>query len=320
MQNGTEFLTLFQRCQAAKRILIVGDGKPDGDSLGSSSGMLNWLLREGKEVAAFCAAPIPSAFSYLDGIHLYSSDPNLFRQPWDVIMTFDSGDPRRCGIEQLLPLLPPGYLLVDIDHHTTNTRFGHLNLVYPEACSTAEVVFRFLESNHVMLDAKIATSLLTGIFTDTMTFSNAATTSQGIEAASKLCAAGARQNEILRKLFKNKSIEGLKLWGLAFSRLQHHAKYDLAFTYFLKKDLEGASEDAVEGVINFLNATCGAVDTFMVLKEQSDGKVKGSFRSAKRDISKMARFFGGGGHKKAAGFTVEGSLETENGHIFLTTK
>lgn len=304
-----EFLELYRWIREAKRILLVADGKPDGDSLGSSSGMLNWLAREGKDISAFCASAIPSAFSYLDNIHRFTNDPAVFKEQFDLIITFDAGDLRHCGIDQILPNAPSGYKLVDIDHHATNARYGDLNLVFTDACSTAEVVYRFLSANRITLDGKIATSLLTGIFTDTMTFANAATTTEGMEAASALCAAGARKTEILNKLFKNRSIDGLKLWGLALSRLKHQEALNLVSTYFLQADIPPGQEEAVEGISNFLNATCGNADTILVLRELPGGYIKGSFRSAKRDISRIAKLLGGGGHKKAAGFTVRGKLE-----------
>lgn len=315
-----EFVTLARLVQQSKRILLVADGKPDGDSLGSSSGMLNWLLREGKDASAFCAAAIPNAFSYLDNIHRYTNDPAIFKQAFDLIMTFDAGDLRHCGIDQILPSAPAGYTLVDIDHHATNARYGDVNLVFTDACSTAEVVYRFLVANQIFIDDKIATSLLTGIFTDTSTFANAATTVEGIEAASALCAAGARKTEILNKLFKNRSLDGLKLWGLALSRLKEQKELNLVSTYFLQADIPPGQEEAVEGITNFLNATCGQTDTILVLRELPDGHIKGSFRSAKRDISRLAKALGGGGHKKAAGFTVRGKLqETANGVRVIKT-
>ena len=226
-----------------------------------------------------------------------------------MIITFDAGDLRHCGIEGLLPQTPAGFTLVNIDHHATNARYGDLNLVYTDACSTCEVVYRFLASQQAALDPAISTSLLTGILTDTSSFSNSATTSPGMDAAAVLTAAGARTNEIYHHLLQNKTVEGLKLWGLALSRLKLHPTHNLATTYFFAKDLIGVNEEAIEGVSNFLNLTCSEADTMLVLRETSDGKIRGSMRSAKRDISKLAKLLGGGGHKKAAGFTINGKLE-----------
>lgn len=314
MHSLPEFNRLHALVRNAKKILLVADGSPDGDSLGSSSGFLNWLLREGKTAQAFCAAPIPRSFSFLNGIHLFRNDAATFKEEWDLIITFDAGDLRHCGVEQLLPQIKTPYTLVNIDHHATNARYGQLNLVYTDACSTCEVVYRFLTAEEIALDPAIATSLLTGVLTDTSSFSNAATTSPGMDAASVLTAAGARTNEIYHHILQNKTVDGLRLWGLALSRLKYNKTYNMVTTYFFAKDLEGAPEEAVEGVSNFLNASCGEADTMLVLREFSNGTIKGSMRSAKRDISKVAKLLGGGGHKKAAGFTINGHLEeTENG-------
>ena len=314
MHSLPEFNRLHALVRNAKKILLVADGSPDGDSLGSSSGFLNWLLREGKTAQAFCAAPIPRSFSFLNGIHLFRNDAATFKEEWDLIITFDAGDLRHCGVEQLLPQIKTPYTLVNIDHHATNARYGQLNLVYTDACSTCEVVYRFLTAEEIPLDPAIATSLLTGVLTDTSSFSNAATTSPGMDAASVLTAAGARTNEIYHHILQNKTVDGLRLWGLALSRLKYNKTYNMVTTYFFAKDLEGAPEEAVEGVSNFLNASCGEADTMLVLREFSNGTIKGSMRSAKRDISKVAKLLGGGGHKKAAGFTINGHLEeTENG-------
>lgn len=307
----TKILPLIQK---AERILLISDGRPDGDSIGSSSGMLNWLLSEGKDVTAFCAEPIPRNLRYLDNVHRFTNDPRTFDQAYDLIMTFDAGDLRHCGIEELLPKAPKTYTLVVFDHHNTNERFGDINAVFTEACSTCEVVYRFFEELNIAIDHKMATSLLTGINTDTGSFSNGGTTIKGMEAAVHLFRCGARHMDIVQNLIRNKSVEGLKLWGLALSRLQHNPKLDLVTTYFLLEDLTApGSEESVEGMSNFLGAACGGCDTILVLKEAPGGKIKGSMRSLNRDISKVAKLLGGGGHKKASGFMVNGKIEVKDG-------
>lgn len=300
--------------QVAERVLLVADGKPDGDSIGSSTAMYTWLKREGKPVEIFCANPIPSTLLYLDGAHDVTNDPGVFKQPFDLIITFDASDVRHAGIENLLPQLPLPYQLVVIDHHATNTRYGHLNAIWTDACSTAELVYQFFTLLGIEIDSKMATSLLTGILTDTSCFSNAGTTAPGMEAAGHLCALGARQPEILRQLVQNKSMPTLKLWGLALSRLHYNEELDLTSTYFLQEDLRtvpDADEESMEGLSNFLNATCGNSDAMLVLREMPHRMIKGSLRSVKRDISKLAKLLGGGGHKKAAGFTVAGRIAVD---------
>ena len=282
--------------------------------------MLTWLLDQKKDATGFCVAPILPAFGFLDNAYRFTDDQTIFDKPYDLILIFDAGDLKHGGIADLLPRTR-AYgntpLLANIDHHVTNQRYGHINAVFPEASSTCEVVYRFFEENKIAIDDRIATSLLAGILSDTSTFSNAATTVKSMEAASKLVSCGARFNEIVRHEFKNKSVDGMKIWGLALSRLQHNKTYDMAWTYLKREDLEGAKDNAVDGISNFLNAICGFADTVMVLHETDDGQVKGSMRSVKRDVSKVAQLLGGGGHKKAAAFAIPGRLTVENGRVSL---
>lgn len=313
MQNETHLYgRLHETLIRAKRILIVAHKKPDGDTLGSSSSFLTWLLREGKDVTAFCADAIPHPFRYLDNVHRYSHDPAIFEAQYDAVLVFDSGDLRYCGVADYMARLTPGYYLVNIDHHATNQHYGQMNIVCTDASSTAEVAYRFFETNKIAIDQKMATSILTGLLTDTGNFSNSGTTAGSMEAGSKMFASGARHRDIAAHLMNDKTISSLKLWGLALSRAQYNPKLDIISTYILKSD--SADETSIsEGLSNFLNAVAGQADTIMVLTEQGNGEVKGSLRSVKRDVSKLAQLMGGGGHKKAAGFTVKGKIELTPG-------
>jgi phosphoesterase RecJ-like protein len=303
------FGRLHEAIRSAKRILLVAHQKPDGDTLGSSSSVLNWLIREDKDVTVFCADVPPTAFRYIDNIHRYSNDPAVFDGQYDLVIVFDSGDLKYCGVADHMPRLVPGYFLANVDHHITNVHFGDLNIVLLDASSTAEVIHRFYEANQIHVDDRMATSLLTGLLTDTSSFSNAATNPVAVDAASKLLSAGARAHDIARHLLHDKSIDGLRLWGLVLSRLHHNKTDDVVSTYLLQKDTEHVPNDVIEGVSNFLSAVNADTDTVLFLRELPGGKVKGSFRSVSRDVSAIAKLIGGGGHKKAAGFTVEGRIE-----------
>lgn len=319
--NSLPFHELFDAVAKSQRILVVGDGRPDGDSLGSSSAFYLWLKREGKETAIFCVSPVPKNFRFLDAVNDQSDDAAIFDKPWDIVITFDTGSLKHCGILELLSHIPLSVsggskpLIVDIDHHNTNELFGSINLVDIKACSTCEVVYRFFEANGIILDDRMATSLLTGLCTDTSYFSNSGTNAKAMEAASACFASGARHMDILKNLVHNKSVSSLKLWGIALERLRHIPEYDMAITWFKCEDLDGipGSDEAVEGVSNFLNSACSGADVMMVLREKNDGLVKGSIRSLKRDISRLAQQFGGGGHKRASGFAVKGKIELING-------
>lgn len=312
------FSKIFNAIQKANRILLIADGKPDGDSIGTTLAFYHWLRREGKETTVFCSAAIPKNLQFLDLVHEFRRDPEIFNTAYDLIITFDAGSLRHCGVDLLVPKLPKGYTLAVFDHHATNDRFGHINAVFIDACATAEVVYRFFEEHRIAIDDRMATALLTGLIYDTSSFSNSGTTSKGVEAAGHLFSCGARQTDVLRYLVQNKSVDSLKLWGLALSRLHYNEELDVVSTYFLAEDLPTkASEEAVEGISNFLNASCGHADTMLVLRETTDGKIKGSLRSIKRDISKVAQLVGGGGHKKASGFMVQGKIEIREGRPYV---
>lgn len=308
------FGRIHETLRRAERVLLVSHKKPDGDTLGAGTALLNWLRREGKDAVPFCADQPSRAFRFLDNVHLYRSDPAVFAGRYDAVVVLDSGDLRYAGVHDHMPRLAPGYTLVNIDHHVTNERYGHLNAVLPDASSTCEVVWRFFGANGVAIDQRMATSLLTGLYTDTSNFSNAGTNPMSIQAASGLVACGARHQDILNHLLHDKSVDLLRVWGILLSRLRHHQGYDVISTYILESDVAGLSNEAVDGAANFLNGVAGGCDTILTLRELPHGQVKGSFRSVKRDISKLAKLLGGGGHRKAAGFTVPGRIaETPDG-------
>jgi bifunctional oligoribonuclease and PAP phosphatase NrnA len=315
MKDQAQFEKFNGMLKQAQRVLLIAHKKPDGDTLGASVSMLNYLVASGKRVVAFCATPVPEQYAYLPLIDRFTSDPTIFEEKYDLICVFDSGDLRYAGVADFVDGMRERPFIVNLDHHATNENFGDLNLLFIDASSTAEVVHRFYRANKIEIDASMATALLTGILTDTSNFINPATNATCIQAASNLMICGARIGEITSSLVRNKSIPGLQLWGRALERLRENRELGIASTLITQKDLaETGTEggEAVEGIANFLGATLD-VPAIMVLREMPGGEVKGSLRSATRDVSKIAKLLGGGGHKKAAGFTVKGKIVVKDG-------
>jgi len=298
----------------ANSVLLVAHRKPDGDAVGSTSAIVNWCAKEGIAVTPFCADPVPPHFMYLRGAERYATDPAEFTRGHDVVLVCDSGDLRYAGVAEHMSGMRHGPVVLNFDHHVTNELYGDINIVDPKASSASEIVYRFLRHIGAEIDQDIATCLLTGIFADTGNFSNPATTRGSMEAASYLLRRGARLHDIARNLLRNKSVGTLQLWGAVLSRLKYNEKMGVASTAIFNKDLGGVDSEQVEGVSNFLNAYLDA-KVIMVLKEMPDGTVRGSLRSADDvDVSEYAKVMGGGGHKKAAGFSVPGRIiETEDG-------
>lgn len=322
LTNDAMARMMHERLAAARRPVLVAHRKPDGDTLGAMMAVYNWLRDQGREAYAFCVDAPASAYAYFPRVRELQTSPETFKDPEiDLVAVFDAGDLQYAGIDAFVNAMPKRPTVLNFDHHVTNTRFGDLNLVLTTASSTAEVVHGFFTANGLEISRPLATCLMTGLLTDTSNFSNPATTVHSLEVASDLLLKGAPLQEITRRLMRNKPVDALKLWGLALERLRWDPEKSLASTALYQKDFveHPVDDEHVEGLSNFLNHLLDA-EVVLVLKETPDGKVKGSYRSANDvDVAELAKRHGGGGHKKAAGFTVTGKIvEAEHGWAVRT--
>ncbi len=304
---------IYQIILKSENIFVQGHARC-GDAIGSTLAMMHWLASLNKRYLAFSPEPIPEIFNFLPGVEEIVTDSNNFNlSNFDLLLILDCGDISRTGIaERIKQEKRTDAYLLNIDHHHTNDYFGDLNVVDTTAPATATLVHEFFQANNINLNKKIATCLLNGIFTDTSIFTNPATNQSALGQAADLLIAGASVNTIVYSLTKNKTIKSLKLWGRALERLQLNEKHQIAFTVLLQDDFRDFSElksEVVEGLANFMNSLSDA-KIVMILREESDGLIKGSLRTTEDncDVGKLAKFFGGGGHKKAAGFTIRGQI------------
>lgn len=309
---------IHQALLQAENILLISHKNPDGDTLSAACALMQYLRRADKPHAAFCATAINQNLTFLPQIEYFVSDPRIFQNHrFDTIVVFDSGDLLYAGVDEHLRSLAYSPTLINIDHHPTNEFYGRHNLVLPEAASTTEILYRFFKINNLKIDKYIATCLLTGIVTDTAHFSNPATSASALKIAAELLRLGANLNLIRGWTLKNKTLTGLKLWGRVLSRLRKNEKYDLAFTILTANDLKDYAlpNEEVEGLTNFLN-NLGEAKIVCLLKENEDGIIRVSLRASdpEIDVSQLAKSFGGGGHAKAAGFSVKGKLAEIEGH------
>lgn len=301
-----QFQAARQELAKASRALVVCHQRPDGDALGSSAAILNFLDTLGIGGVGFCVDPVPDQYGYLPGVERFTSDPAVFAdRSFDLLVVCDTGDLKHAGIAELVAASPRRQIVV-FDHHHTNERYGDVNVIDPQASSCAEVVYRFLNEVGAEIDGNLATCLLAGIFTDTDSFSNPATSDVALEAASDLLRRGANFQAVTARFVHDKSVGTLRLWGQILSRLKHHDELGIASTAVFEAD--GAEAAQIEGIANFLSAFLDA-KVVLVLKEVSGGLVKGSFRTVEDvDVSAVCKALGGGGHRKAAGFSVPGRI------------
>jgi phosphoesterase RecJ-like protein len=186
----------------------------------------------------------------------------------------------------------------------------------PEASSTAEVIYYFLESNKIRINKNIANCLLTGILTDTKNFLYPSTSDQTIKIASEMLLYGARFPVIVEGSFRNKSMAAMKLWGKALNNLRVNTKFNFAYSVLTYDDISNCpvADEELEGISGFLS-NLHNVNALIFLREEKIGIIRGSLRTSKPDIdvSKLAQILGGGGHKKASGFVAYGHIEKING-------
>jgi len=296
--------------EGAKSVVTVSHRRPDGDTIGSALALALAFEAAGKRVRCFCVDPVPLSLAPFVGARKFTSDPAVFADA-DTIIVLDSGDLRFVGIESIVSRLSHKPVVINIDHHVINEKFGDINLVATSAASTTEVVFAILKTLHWPVTAEMATDILMGIVTDTMMFFNPATTASSLQVSAELERLGGDLKKVSRLISKNKNIESLVLWGKALERLKWDATRSRVSTAIMADELTGMApgDDAMDGLSNFLNNNLSA-KTIMVLRELGNGMVKGSLRTASDevDVCEEAVRYGGGGHRKAAGFAVRGRI------------
>jgi len=236
----------------------------------------------------------------------------LGKSSYDVLVILDTADLVRVNAvyEENKEILSHTKT-INIDHHPTNNVFGSINIVDPTATSTCEIVFSLIEAlDKDLIDTEIATALLTGIISDTNRFQNANTTPKSLTIAAQLIASGANRNDIVKNMFRTKSVSTLKLWGKILSNIKEDSAHKIVWSTISEKEREevGADQTQTEGIIDELLSSAPGANVVLLLSEKAPGLVTGSMRtlSDNVELDKLAISLGGGGHKKAAGFKIEG--------------
>lgn len=303
-----EFAQLKQFFDSYNDFAVVCHKRPDADALGSLLAASSYLQFIGKQVERFCLDEIPASIAFLLSGEKIRHVLNKDFQQAPAVVLVDCGD---LDMANLSPAQLAGKKVAVIDHHVTNPQYGEINVVEASASATAEIIFNYFQATNFAIDKKIATCLLAGIYGDTDGFSNLATTPSSLSAAAALLEQGANLAAITANLVGNKTVAVLKLWGRALERLKVDRGKGLATTFISQRDLaecQAQAEDT-EGLANLFNHLAD-VKIALILREQADGTVRGSLRTTDPliDVAEIAKMKGGGGHKKAAGFTVKGSV------------
>ena len=231
----------------------------------------------------------------------------------DVFLFLDSAEPKLTELHEVHPQIFGGtWPSIVVDHHPTNTNFGRVNIVVSSASSTCEVLTNIFDTLGWSIDGDIATSLLCGLYTDTGGLLHSNTTSTVYRTVARLLRAGARQQDLVRSVFRTAKLSTLRLWGRVLEKISLTEEGG-AISALTEGDFRatGAEYSELTGAIDYVNAIPGM--KFSLVLAERGGKVKGSIRTLRDDVdvSAMAAKFQGGGHKKAAGFAIPGKLTQE---------
>ncbi|MDP3995532.1 MAG: DHH family phosphoesterase [bacterium] len=309
-----DFAQFKQAIERYSSFALITHKRPDGDAIGSLLALRAYLAALGKQAKAYCVSEVPAFLSFLPGAQNVARPGDGFWKEASATIMLDCGDISMAGMPKEELALR---VILNVDHHVSNPGFGSVNVVRPESAATAEILYAFFSEQGFAVDKHMATCLLAGVYTDTDAFTNLGTTPRSLAVSSELLAAGANFRELTANTMRNKSIASLKLWGRALERLRVDPQKGIAITVLKESDFAecNAAPDDAEGVASLLNHLAD-VKMSMLLRELPDGTIKGSLRTthALIDVSQVAKLMGGGGHAKAAGFTVAGRIAaTENG-------
>jgi phosphoesterase RecJ-like protein len=312
MQNNQEAFEAAKKfIFTYKRFILASHARTDGDDGGSMLAITSVLQAMGKKAAPTAVGGVPLNLQFLPKQNeILEELPNpATTEFYDAIILFGCNNIKRTGSDKLINSTLP---ILNIDHHHDNLKFGTVNLVDSDKSSVAELVFDFIKFLEVEITPDISKCLLTGIFTDTGSFMHANTKASTLEAAGELMKYGARIDKIHEFTYQNKDIRGLKAWAVALENTRLAKDNEIAVSIMTAEDLEKLGDipaDTFGGFTETLNKIPGT--RFAMFLRQDGNKIKGSIRSEEHkemDVSFLAKLLGGGGHKLAAGFEIEGKL------------
>jgi bifunctional oligoribonuclease and PAP phosphatase NrnA len=312
-QTNPDLVAVAEEIRRRDSFLVSTHENPDGDALGSLLALHLALVQLGKDSTMFLAgdAPLPSEYTFM------RLDALVRRLPDDAadraLIAVDCANESRLGPDpEILQSVP---FVIDIDHHHDNTRFGNVNLVVPDASSTGEVLADVLELLGVDVTPEISEALYIAVVTDTGRFQYTNTSPKAMRLAAFLIEQGADVHKVFQGVYESVEFAKLKLLARALEHAQVYEGGRVVVSYLARDDFSDVSapEPYAEGIIDYLRAVEGA-DMAVLIREppRHNGPARRvSLRASvdELDVSAIARKSGGGGHRQAAGFSSEASIE-----------
>jgi phosphoesterase RecJ-like protein len=297
---------ILDAIRANQTFCIAGHIRPDGDCVGSQLGLALALKAEGKRVACWNENPMPDKYAFLDPDHLFQKpEPG---QNFDCVIAADAASFERIG--SVGPCVAERKLLINIDHHASNTRYGDLNWVSAREPSTGELVYRLLKVAQWPITRQIADCLFTAISTDTGSFQYATTRPGTFHVSAELVTRGANLGKICDEVYQSYPLSRVRLLKHVYSHFRLTHQNQIAYFWLRKADFARAGcgdSDETEGLIDHIRAIEPVV-VACVFEELDPEITRVSLRSKtdRVNVSEIAAQFGGGGHAAAAGARIPG--------------
>ena len=301
----SELKSFTSALQDKPAILISTHIHPDADAIGSVLAIREILLQFGTEPHIILEEGCPKRYQFLPGSE-FIEDYRLVSntQPFSKAVIVDSGSFDRIGNVQSLCVKDPW--IVNLDHHISNSGFGSINWVDTNCSATSELIFELNAALNLSPTASLANNLYAGILTDTGRFRYPCTTSKTLKIASELMTHGADVFEITDKLYYSIPAKDVRSMGEIFSSLELHGNGLVSILLVREEDVVGDPDTIVDIAVSI-----NGVEVAAMLSETNEGKIRVSLRSKHYvNVSDIATGFGGGGHARAAGFRMRGTLQS----------
>lgn len=302
---------IIQAIKTYKNFLITTHINLEGDALGSILAMRDILLYFKKRADIVIEDDVPIEYKFLPHIDWIKKIKDIRFSDYDVLFALDISDKKRC--KRIIQLFPKDRIIISIDHHISNTRFAHINWIEPRASSTVELIYKLYRKLNIPLNKKRAVWLYVGLLTDTGSFRYPNTTFNTFKLAEKFASYDLDVNSIYQNIYYNLTFEEIKRIAEVLSTIK--STKDRKIVWFRMKNdnfRKRFSSDNITDKILDLGRAIKDAEVVVLFKDDlyNKDKISINLRSkGKVDVDKIARFFGGGGHRTASGCNIKGNLK-----------
>jgi phosphoesterase RecJ-like protein len=328
IMNDSNTQAIIDQLHRSQKVLVASHTSPDGDAIGSLLAIGLALKQMQKRVCMHNESVIPAVYRFLPHVSAIEQQVEVI-DDFDTVIILDCGTMMRIGaIADRLSTAP---IVINIDHHVTNTRFGHMQWINPNACATSEMVYHLIKALPVTFDCIMATAIYTGILTDTGSFRFSNTNQTAFAICAEMIAKGANPYEVAKHVYGTYSLGRIKLLNLALDSLEISANGKLSImtlSQHMLKETRTQAED-IDGIINYARRIEDVEVAALIHElENKDNRLPegcGNYHVSLRsdgmvDVASIAARFGGGGHAGAAGFSAQMPLVELKEKIFDFSK